>query len=396
MRPTPLAVIISSLTIGGAEQLLLDLLTHMRRDRFVIKIYFLRSPGILGREIIKLGFEVRTNIIRSRFDPVGAIRMAHLLKADQIEAVLLINHLNTLFFGMLAAKMARVPVCINWHNETFKTYPWHRFTMLGRRILHLGVDKVVAAAYGHKDYIARVEKIPAKKIETIYNGVDPTRFFSNLDAAEARKRLNIPAKSPVVSIIAVLRPDKAHEIFLMAAKSVLDKLPQTHFLIIGDGPQKEKLTRLANELDIVDQVHFMGFQRDLADILAAVDVNTLSSKPQQETLSVAALEAMSAGIPIVCTDVGFMGEIVITGETGYMVPVGDHKALAARLIELFSDRMRLKKMGLAAKRLVDEKLSSTKMARGFEDLIGRLNAKSGWASQDKAVPNDRQVAGTKT
>lgn len=372
LKPITLAVIISSLTIGGAEQLLLDLLGHMRRDRFIIKIYFLRQPGLLGAEIIKLGFSVRTDIISSRFDPVGLFRMVRMLKADAIEAVLLINHLNTLFFGMLGARLAKVPVCINWHNETFKRYPYHFATMAGRRVLHLGVDKVVAAAYGHKAYIQRVEKIPDRKIETIYNGVDPSRFGSDLSKKEAKKRLGIPPESPVVSIIAVLRPDKAHEMFLKAAKTVLAEIKNSHFLIIGDGPQKEKLIRLASDLNISAQVHFLGFRRKLGDILAAVDVNTLSSKPEQETLSVAALEAMSTGIPMVCTEVGFMAEIVLNGKTGYLVPVGDHEAMAKRLTALISDADRLEKMGRAAKRLVAEKLSSTQMARGFENLIVRL------------------------
>ncbi len=102
--------------------------------------------------------------------------------------------LNTLFFGVLAAKLSGVRACINWENETYKKYSFHKLTMLGRRILLLGIDYVVAAAKGHGDYIAAEEKIPYAKIRVIYNGVDPERFQSPLSPGEARERLGIPTQ----------------------------------------------------------------------------------------------------------------------------------------------------------------------------------------------------------
>jgi glycosyltransferase involved in cell wall biosynthesis len=366
---TRVAVIVSHLTIGGAEQLLLELLRHINRQRFDLHIFFLREPGILGKEVLQLGFPVSTGIIRSKFDLFGIFKLAKLLKENQIDVVFLINHLNTLLFGVLAAKLSGVKTCINWENETFKKYPFHKLTMLGRRILHLGIDYVVAAAKGHGDYIATEEKIPPSKIRVIYNGVDPKRFQSDLSPEEARNRLGIPPESLVVSIIAALRPDKAHHVFLQAARRVLDAIAESHFLIIGDGPQRPLLENLAAELKLENHLHFLGFQRQLGDILAAVDVNCLSSYPQQETLSVAAIEAMSAGVPIVCTDVGFMQEIVIPDETGYLIPVDDPAAMAEKIILLLQNPELKKQMSRRARRMVYELLSVDKMARAFEELM---------------------------
>lgn len=364
-----LVVLISSLTIGGAEQLLLELLKNMDRNRFSIKIIFLRSPGLMGKEFLKLGFEVKTDILYARFDLLGVFRLARILAAERNEILFLINHLNTLFYGVLAAKLAKVPVCVNWENETFKRYPFHKLIMFGRWIMHWGIDKVVAAAHGHKAYIRDVENIPYRKIISIYNGVDPERFSSSLTPQEAKERLRIPPHGLVVSIIAVLRPDKAHDIFLKAGQIILEKIPHTHFLIIGDGPQKAYLMDLARTLGIEKNVHFLGFRRELADILAAVDVNTLSSKPEQETLSVAAIEAMSAGVPVVSTDVGFMKEIVIPGKTGYLVKVGDPYELASRIMDILQDDSLRTQMGKEAKKLVHEKLSVRQMTRAFENLF---------------------------
>lgn len=366
---TRVAVVVSLLTIGGAEQLLLELLRNINRQHFDLHIFFLREPGILGKEVVQLGFPVTTSIIRFKFDLAGIFRLARLMKENKTDVVFLINHLNTLFFGVLAAKLAGVRSCINWENEMHKKYPLHNLTMLGRRILHLGIDYVVAAAKGHGDYIALEEKIPYRKIRVIYNGVDPLKFQSTLSPDEARSRLGIPAESPVVSIVAALRPDKAHHVFLQAARKVVAAIPAVHFLVIGDGPQMPSLKTLANDLNLEQQVHFLGFRRDLGDILAAVDINCLSSYPQQECLSVAAIEAMSAGVPIVCTDVGFMKEIIIPNETGFLVSVDDATALAERIIYLLKNPEQKKYMGQQARKLVDETLSIQQMTKAFEQLM---------------------------
>jgi glycosyltransferase involved in cell wall biosynthesis len=366
---TRIAVVVSQLAIGGAEQLLLELLRHIDAQRFDMHIFFLREPGAMGTELLQLGVPVTTRIIRFKWDMRGVFALAGLLENFQADVVLLLNHLNTLFFGVLAARIAGVKVCINWVHETFRRYPFHWMTMLGRRMLHLGVDYVVAVAKGHGDYIAIHEHIPRAKIRVIYNGVDPSRFQSSLGAEQARVLLGIPPRSPVVSILAALRPDKAHHVFLHAAAVIVKTIPQTHFLVIGDGPRMPYLKSLAKDLNIEKQVHFLGFRRHLGDILAAVDINCLSSYPQQETLSVAAIEAMSAGIPIVCTDVGFMHEIVIPNETGFLVPVDDAGRLAEKIMYILMHPELKEYMRHQCRQIVNDILSVHRMVECFEDLF---------------------------
>ncbi|HOV88265.1 MAG TPA: glycosyltransferase, partial [Syntrophobacteraceae bacterium] len=332
MKKIRVTVLVSSLHIGGAEQLLLDLLRNISTQKLDLLVCFLREPGMLGREVLTLGHRCRTHLLRSRWDPLGVLKTARLFREEKTDLLFLINHRNALFHGVLGAKIAGVPAIVNWENETFKTYSFNFLTVLNHRLLHLGVDEVVAAAMGHADYLVAHEKVPRRKVTTIYNCVDPAKFRSNLSRAEARIRLGIPVDSPVVSVIGVLRPDKNHRMFLEAARRVLDEIPAARFLIIGDGPERKGLEEEAGRLEIAGAVHFLGFRRDLGDLLAAVDVNALSSKPEQETLSVAVVEAMSAGIPIVSTDVGFMNEVVIPEKTGYLVPVGDASSLASGIL----------------------------------------------------------------
>ena len=369
MKKINLGVLVSTLTVGGAEQVLLELLRRMDRDRFNIHVFFLQDLGIIGRELEKLGIPTTTGIRRGRLDPwaVGRLRKCFIRK--KIDSLLLLDHRDSLFYGVPAARLAGISPVVNWEHVTFMRYSWHRLTMTARRMVHLGVDKVVAVARGHRDYIIKEEKIPASKVLTIYNGVDPGRFSSDLTREEARTRLGLPAAGRVVSIIAVLRPDKAHEIFLQAAGIVLKQAPLTHFLIIGDGPLKGRLQAEAKLAGVEKNVHFLGFRRDLNNILPAVDVNVLSSRPLQETLSIAALEAMSAGIPMVCTRVGFMDEIVMDGETGYLVDVDDPEDLAARISQILNDDHLRQTMGQKAKKMVYEKFNIRLMTRSFENLF---------------------------
>jgi glycosyltransferase involved in cell wall biosynthesis len=365
-------VLVSSLTFGGAESLLVDLLDGLNRERFTPHLFFLRSPGPVGEYLIGHGYQSTRDILTRAFDPGGILRLARLLRSHHTNVVLLINHLNSLFYGTLAAKLAGVGAVVNWQHEAYRRYRRHTTTMLGRRLLHLGIDRIVAVARGHARYLNRVEKVPADKIITIYNGVDPGRFRPRLSRAEAKLQLNIPPDDPVVSMVALLRPDKAHDVLLDAAHLVLREVPNTRFLIVGDGPTRQLLVRQATTLGISQHVHFLGVRTDIAVILAATDVGVLSTYPLQETFSVAVLEAMSAGLPVVATDVGFLHEAVIPGETGFLVEIGNPRDLAGRLVLLLHDAELRHSLGERARHLVHDQFTVARMTAAFEDLFQEL------------------------
>lgn len=373
-KNTKITILTSSLNIGGAEQLLLELLRSLNPDRFRISLVFLREPGPIGLETLRLGFPHVQEVLHGRFDIMGMHRLTKILQTNQPDILFLINHLNCLAHGVIAGWIAGVTRIINWQNETFKKYPLHTLTMLGRRALHTGIDTVVAAAQGHKNYLVQIEKVPREKIVVIYNGVDIDKFRSNLSADEAKIRLGIAPGTPSVGIIACLRPDKAHEVFLRAARKVTEVLPETAFIIVGDGPRREALEAYASSLGLDKNVHFLGFRRDMADVLAAMDVVSLSSNPEQETLSVAILEAMSVGIPTVSTNVGFMDEIVISGKTGFLVPVGRSDLLAEHLLPLLHDPNLRRDLGQQAAALVRRQCSLQNMTQGFDNLFSQACA----------------------
>jgi len=370
-RPV-LGVLVSTLAIGGAEQLLLEFLRRLDRDRFEPRLYCLGEKGPVGQEIEALGVPVRSGLgggpLRTIFD------LRRVFRQDRLDALLLINHRNCLFYGVPAARLAGVRAIVNWQNETFKRHRHHELYMFVRRGVVWGLDALAAASRGHAGYLVDVEGVPVRKVLAIPNGVDVAAFRSELSPQEARRRLHLPEAAKTVGIIAALRPDKAHEVFLQAAARVAAVAPSTRFLIVGDGPQRVFLEGEAARLGLGDQVRFLGFRRDVPDILAALDLAVLSSDPRQETLSVAALEAMSAGTPMVATRVGFMDEIVRDGVTGRLVAPRDPEALAGAMLDLLRDDAARREMGRRARALVDQDHTLSGMACGFENLFTEILA----------------------
>ncbi len=371
-RKTVVGALASTLAIGGAEQLLLELFRRLDRDRFEPRLYCLGDPGPVGREIGALSVPVLSGLGRGPLRTVP--RLAGVFRETRPDALLLVNHRDCLFYGVPAARLAGVPVVVNWQNETFKRHSWHELYMFLRRAVVWGLDALVAASRGHAGYLVGVEGVPVRKVLAIPNGVDLAAFGSAFSPESARRRLGVPEGRATAGIIAALRPDKAHDIFLQAAALVAAANPATHFLVVGDGPRRAFLEELAGRLGLGGRVSFLGFRRDVGDILAALDMAVLSSNPQQETLSVAALEAMSAGVPVVATRVGFMEEIVVDGVTGRLVPPRDPEALAGAMLELFRDGAARREMGRRARGLVRERHSLEGMTRAFEALFAELLA----------------------
>jgi glycosyltransferase involved in cell wall biosynthesis len=227
-------------------------------------------------------------------------------------------------------------------------------------------DAFVAVADAHGRHLVDHERFPEDKVHIIYNGVDAARFAPH-DGTETRRSLGIPLEAPVVGILAALRPEKNHELFLAGAQHILRRLPSARFIIVGDGPKRAELEGLASQLGVASSIHFLGTRSDVPDLLAACDLVALTS--HNEAAPVSVLEALSVGKPVVASDVGSVRETVRDGETGRLFPASDVEAYATAAADLLSDRDARERMGAAGRRLVVQRWSLDAMVRGYENLI---------------------------
>jgi glycosyltransferase involved in cell wall biosynthesis len=201
----------------------------------------------------------------------------------------------------------------------------------------------------------------------IPNGVVVGPLPDDAAKAAARARLGLPADAFVAGIVARLSAQKAHHVLFEAFAILRASQPRARLVVVGGGPREQELRRLAADLGLGDSVQFTGVLRDVPDVLPAFDVACLSSV--HEGVPVAVIEAMAAGIPVVATDCGALRDIVVEGEHGHLVPVGDAEALADRLLRLAADAPLRERLAKAARARAEDCYRIEQTARGYEELL---------------------------
>ncbi len=357
--------VITSMPVGGAETLLVNLVRRLDRQRFAPDVCCLKEPGPLGEELSGQ-IPVFSNLLSNRLDLRIWPRLKNLFIRRRIDAVVTVGAGDKMFWGRLLARRAGVPVIISALHST----GWPDGVGRLNRLLTPMTDAFIAVAQSHGEYLRDAEGFPAEKIHVIPNGIDTDRFRPTDDPSDLRRQLGLRADAPTVGIVAALRPEKNHEMLLRAIKRVRDRLPQVQLLIVGDGPQRAGLETLARELGIGDAARFLGNRDDVHRVLAAIDLFALTSHMEANPVSI--LEAMACGKPVVATDVGSVSGSVHDGLTGYLVPEGDVAATAARLLQVLEDPQAARQMGRAARRRVVADGSVRRMVAGYEDLINSL------------------------
>ena len=300
----------------------------------------------------------------ARKTDVGVLwRLAGLMRRRRIDAVVTVGAGDKMFWGRLAARLAGVPVIASALHST----GWPDRVQFANRLLAPITDAFIAVAEPHGRYLAAHEGCTAAKIRVIPNGVDVERFRPRPPNETLRTEFGLAAGAPVVGIVAALRPEKNHALFLRAAARVRRAVPNARFLIVGDGPQRGELEALAKSLSISDAVRFLGTRSDVPEVLSLIDVLALSSHIEANPVSI--LEAMAAEKPVVATRVGSVDKAVHDGRSGYLVSPGSEEELAGRLIELLRDRARAAAFGRAGRQHVLEHASIQRMVAGYEDLL---------------------------
>ena len=377
--PLRVMFVITCMPVGGAETLLVELVRRMDRSRFAPELCCLKHFGPLG-EALAQEIPAFTGLLAHKYDFKVLGRLKRLMRERRIDAVVTVGTGgDKMFWGRLAAWTDGVPViCSALHSTGL---PDH--VEFPNRLLAPITDTFVAVAEPHGRYLVSNEGCPAHKVLVIPNGVDVERFHPRWPSAELRGELNLPDGTPTVGIVAALRPEKNHELFLQAAARIRSEVPRARFLVVGDGSQREKLAALAAELSLDEAVQFLGSRGDVSELLALMNVLLLTSHMEANPVSI--MEAMATEKPVVATRVGSVGETVIDGMTGHLVAPGDVAALAARTIELLRAPDRAARMGRAGREHVIDNWSIKRMVEGYENMIADIyRAKSAyWRSRNR-------------
>jgi L-malate glycosyltransferase len=373
LKPNVLQLI-GSFHEGGSERQALQLTRLLKASgRFNINLACMDCSGSLRDEAESLALgEIHEYKLTSFYDRNALVQIRRFALNLQKRGIDIIqtHDFYTNVFGMAAARLARVPVRLAARRETtgWRTRPQKIVERSAYRFAHA----IIANSEAVRRQLAK-EGVSAKKIVTVYNGLDRSRVAApaGFNRQKTLARLGLPAGCQIVTIVANLRHEvKDHATFLRAARRVREHAPESRFVIAGEGELMDSMRALAVSLGIERDVFFIGRAEQVAELLAASDVCALSSKAEGFSNSI--LEYMAAARPVVATDVGGAREAITDGEQGFLVPAGDDCLMAERIVELLNDPAQAQAMGERGRQIIKQKFSSEAQLEQTEKLYDRM------------------------
>jgi glycosyltransferase involved in cell wall biosynthesis len=286
------------------------------------------------------------------------------------------------FVGRLAARLAGVPVVLHvFHGHVFSGYfgPLQtRLYLALERLMARLSDRIVTISASQQHDIAEVYRIaPLSKVAVIPLGFD-LAAFANVDASEGerfRARLGVPAGAPLVGFVGRLTAIKNPALLVEATGRVLERAPDAHVVLVGDGELRRDLEAQIASLGLGPRVRLAGWQREMPGVYAALDLLALTSL--NEGTPVTAIEALAAGVPVVATAVGGMVDVIRDGQTGTLVAPGDAQALAAAIGAILCEPERSRRLARAGQQDVLARFSRDRLVSDMEALYVSLLEEKG-------------------
>jgi len=383
---TPIRVVhlIDRLEIGGMERVLATIVTRLDRNRYQPRVLCLLGRGEIADELQRAGVTVDCFEWRADQRLKELARLARWLRDHQV-TILHTHGYSAGVLGRVAGLLARTPVLV----AHLHTTDWG-FTARQRWIewgLSLVTDRVVCCSHAVAAFAAGTLGLSPAVLSVIRNGVPLRRATDHIEREQTavRRLYGLSAGAPVIGIIGSLAAHKGHAVALQAFARLRRELPEARMLIVGDGPERERLRAQAESSGLLPSVVFTGRQSRVAPLMAACDVVCLPSI-QREGLGLALLEAMTAGKAVVGSDLEGMREVVASSETGALVPPNDSARLAETLAWVLTHPDRRRAMGANGRQRVERLFSETLMMRRITELYDDLCRPAWLSSKKQPVP----------
>lgn len=301
-----------------------------------------------GQELREMGYRAHEVKVRTKIDLLAILQMRRWFREQKFDIVH--THLSTSSInGCLAAKLAKIPSVATVHGMSSK---WS----------FIFADHMIGVSQGVCDHLI-AQGVPKTKTTAVYNGVDvPAGVMSK---QEARQAFNLPSEATIFGTVARLTPMKGIDTGLEAFKILSQKVPGSHYVLVGNGDGEPTYRQWAADNGLQDRVHFLGYQSNVFNPLAAMDLFLFPSL--KEAMGISVVEALAMGLPVVSTNVGGLPE-VITSEVGLLVPPNDPQAMADGAIKV----LRNPDLGPAARLRAETVFSVAAMDKGTRQVYHSL------------------------
>ncbi len=351
---------------GGAETVLLNVVGWLDPMEFE-SIVLLTGIGWLYDSMKAAGITPLVVKSSGAFDWSFLREIMRIVRTRRVD--LIHSHLpDANFYACLAGLFTRIPVVVTFHGmvgtwSTRSPKNWLKMAVIKRQ-----AKSVVVVSDHLKNELFQGWSFRPDQVTRIYNGID----FELLDRATRsnalRSEFGIPLTATLVSSVGNIRKAKGYEYLLNAARIVIDIAQDTYFVIAGEGRGEllADLLVLRASLGLQERVFFTGFRSDVSQLLKQCDIFAMSSNT--EGLSIATIEAMGLGKPVVVTNSGGPAEIVEDGKTGLLIPPQSADALAQGILRLIRDRELASVLGAAAKFAVRDRFCIERSIRSYAEL----------------------------
>ncbi len=366
-RKTRIMQITHDLAIGGLQQVVVNICRTINKEKFDISVLCLRELGEFVPDVEKIGIKVfylpQKNIGTDYF---AFLKVANILNRERIDVI---HTHNTQPFtdGTLGALLAGVKNIV--HTDHARNFPDKKRYMFSEWFMSHFAYKVVGVSDHTSNNLMKYEYISPKKIVTITNGIDGSRYDITIDKNKKRQELGINYDGPVIGLGVRLSPQKGITYLLRAMPDVINKFPNISLIIAGKGELERELKQEAINLGINNNVFFVGPRLDIPELLKLFDLYVLPSL--WEGLPMVLIEAMAAGCPIVATDVGGNSTVIKHGNNGSLIQSESPHLLASEIIKILSENKLKNKYISNSLEIFQKKFSSKIMTTEYEKLYLR-------------------------
>lgn len=368
----PVLILLSTLGVGGSETKFVRLTNTLVGQGAPLHLGYFNPPETLRAEID--GNVPVLNLERRGKYSIGSLRrLRDYVASRRIRTLVTVNDYPLAYAVPVRSwRLVQRPRVIASINTTYVTERRERMFMLLYRQLLRRVDQIVYGCQQQRGHWCRTYDLDPSRSTVIYNGVDCDYFDARETpgcVTDPRRRFGIPADARLIVCVGQLRPEKAQWLLVEAlARLQRQHDLEPHLVLVGDGPERQRIERLAAELGLASRVHLAGAVTDVRPYLRAADVFALSSVT--ETFSNAALEAGAMSLPVVASDTGGAAEMFRSEQDGGLIyPASDVSTLASRLASLIADPERSRRLGERARHTVRERFRRELMVTAWRRIL---------------------------
>ena len=366
MPPARVLLVIPTLDRSGAEKQFTLLATGLPRAQFDVQVVALTRSGPYAEDLERHGVPLTVLGKRWKFDPLCLWKLSRLIKRWKPDLVHTWLFAANSYGRMVAGGRRQPPVIVSercvdtWKSGWQLTLDRWQISRTARLV---GNSQSVADFYGRQQF-------PADRIRVVPNGIElPERANVLIPAERDRRRAQLcglPAGAKVLGYVGRLARQKRVLDLIWMLVLLENVRDDVYLLLVGDGPEREWLERFARDLNVESRVIFLGHRQDVPAILPLLDVFCLAS--DFEGMSNSVMEAMAVGLPVLASDISANRELVVEGQTGYLIPVGDRAAYARAALSLFERPDMSERLGTAGRERLATEFRVEQMIQGYVDI----------------------------